>query len=161
MAKLRDPEKDKLKSFSLLKQQLRYTPVCRLEDCCEPLTDYEGPGSDSYCRKHQLDLVEYGGFGKADRPHTFYRNWVCEECKYDPRKDPQFDDIEDEFHKLRCMRGIMHGDHQVRKSDGGADTADNIKTLCCRCHMIKTYKEKDYLKGSKPFTSLVQEDSED
>jgi 5-methylcytosine-specific restriction endonuclease McrA len=45
------------------------------------------------------------------------------------------------------MRGIMHGDHLHRKSDGGADVKDNIQTLCCRCHMIKTYKEKDYLKG--------------
>jgi hypothetical protein len=149
MSKLLDPTKDKLKSFSLLKQQLRYTPVCRLEDCNQPLTDYEGPGSDSYCREHQLLMVEYGeGMGKADRPHTFYRGWICVKCKYDPRKDSQFDDIEDPFHKLRCMRGVMHGDHLIRKSDGGSDTADNIQTLCCRCHMIKTYKEKDYLKGN-------------
>jgi 5-methylcytosine-specific restriction endonuclease McrA len=46
------------------------------------------------------------------------------------------------------MRGVMHGDHIIRKSDGGADTAENINSLCCRCHMIKTYKEKDYLKGN-------------
>lgn len=148
MSKLRDPDKDKSKSFSLLKQQLRYTPVCQLEDCNNPLTDYEGPGSDSYCRHHQLMLAEYGGLGKADRPYTFYRGWVCVKCNYDPRKDSQFDDIEDPFHKLRCMRGVMHGDHLIRQADGGKDSADNIQTLCCRCHMIKTYKEKDYLKGT-------------
>jgi hypothetical protein len=147
MAKLRDPSKDKPKSFSLLKEQLRHTPTCKLGDCNEPLTMFEGPGSDSYCRKHQLQLTEYGGMGKADRPHTFYRGWVCVKCGYDPREDSQFDDIEDPFHKLRCMRGVMHGDHLERKSDGGADTEENIQTLCCRCHMIKTYKEKDYRKG--------------
>jgi hypothetical protein len=27
--------------------------------------------------------------------------------------------------------------------------------------MIKTYKEKDYLKGNKPFSSLLQENNED
>lgn len=160
MSKLRDPSKDKLKSQAALKEQYKHQYKCQLEDCCNDLTIFDGPGSDSYCRDHQLELVEYGGMGKADRPHTFYRGWVCEKCAYDPRTDPQFDDIEDPFHKLRCMRGVMHGDHLERKSDGGADIAENIQTLCCRCHMIKTYKEKDYLKGSKPFSSLLQENNE-
>jgi hypothetical protein len=149
MSTIRDPNKDKLKSQSILKEQIKLDCKCKLEDCNNPITMFEGPGSDSYCREHQLDMVEYGtGLGKADRPHTFYRGWVCVKCKYDPREDPQFDDIEDPFHKLRCMRGVMHGDHLKRKSDGGADTKENIQTLCCRCHMIKTYKEKDYLKGN-------------
>jgi len=148
MSKLRDSQYDKRKSRGVLKEQITSGKCCQLEDCTNPLTHYEGPGSDSYCREHQLLLAEYGeGLGKADRPHTFYRGWVCVKCKYDPREDPQFDDIEDPFHKLRCMRGVMHGDHLIRKSDGGSDTKDNIQTLCCRCHMIKTYKEKDYLKG--------------
>ena len=154
MSKFRDPNKYKLKSQSILKEQYRSQSKCRLEDCDHVLTIFDGPGSDLFCREHQLMLVDYeGGMGKADRPHTFYRGWVCDECGYDPRNDPQFDDIDDEFHKLRCMRGIMHGDHLERKSDGGSDTAKNIRTLCCRCHMIKTYKEKDYLKGKKPLTS--------
>jgi hypothetical protein len=149
MSKLRDPQYDKRKSRGVLKEQITSGKCCRLEDCNNSLTHYEGPGSDSYCRDHQLLLAEYGeGLGKADRPHTFYRGWVCVKCKYDPREDSQFDDIEDPFHKLRCMRGVMHGDHLIRKSDGGSDAKDNIQTLCCRCHMIKTYKEKDYLKGN-------------
>lgn len=147
MSKLRDPAKDKLKSQGVLKEQYRLQCKCQLEDCNNDLTIFDGPGSDLYCREHQLQLTEYGGMGKADRPHTFYRGWICECCGYDPREDKQFDDIEDPFHKLRCMRGVMHGDHLERQADGGKDTADNIQTLCCRCHMIKTYKEKDYLKG--------------
>ena len=48
---------------------------------------------------------------------------------------------------MRVARGVMHGDHQVLKSEGGDDTASNIRTLCVRCHMIKTYRDKDYLGG--------------
>jgi hypothetical protein len=149
MAKLRTPDQDKHKNFRLLTAQLRTTPVCKLEDCCNPLSDYEGPGSDSLCREHQLEQVEYGGMGKASRPHTFYRAWVCTKCKYDARLDPEILEIEDPWDQLVVMRGVMHGDHLIRKSDGGKDTKENINALCCRCHMIKTYKEKDYLKGNK------------
>jgi hypothetical protein len=143
---LRNPDTDKLKSQAILTEQIKQKCQCRLTDCSNDLTLFEGPGSDSYCRVHQLELAEYGGMGKADRPHTFYRGWVCEDCGYDPRIDPSFDDIEDEFHKLACMRATMEGDHLHLKSDGGEDTAVNIKTRCCRCHRIKTMKNKDYLK---------------
>ena len=148
MSKLRNPEKDKLKSAGILHEQYKYRPVCCLGDCDEPLTIFEGPGSDKLCREHQLLLTEYGGMGKLDRLHTFYRDWVCTQCGYDARKDPAILAIEDPWQQLLVMRGVMHGDHIVRKSDGGSDTADNINSLCCRCHMIKTYKEKDYLKGT-------------
>lgn len=145
MSKLRNPDKDKIKGSVQLHEQYKNKCVCKLEDCNEPLTIFEGPGSDSYCRDHQLDLVEYGGMGKAERPYTFYRNWVCEDCGYDPREDPAFDDIEDPFHKLACMRATLEGDHQQLKSSGGLDVKSNIKTRCCRCHRIKTMKNKDYL----------------
>jgi len=148
MSRLRNPSEDRLKSLSIRNKQIRQNLVCKLVDCNEPLSMYEGPGSDCLCRTHQLECVEYGGMGKHDRPHTFYRGWVCEECEYDPREDAQIQDIEDEYHKLRVMRGVMHGDHLQLKSRGGSDAAHNIRTLCCRCHMIKTYKEKDYQKNS-------------
>lgn len=148
MAKLRDPNKDKMKSPSVLKEQLSLGCKCKLEDCDKDVTIFDGPGSENYCREHQMMLTEYGGMGKADRPHTFYRNWVCENprCGYDPRQDPEFEDIDDPFHKLACMRATIEGDHGDLKSRGGADTKENITTLCCRCHRIKTMKNKDYLK---------------
>jgi hypothetical protein len=149
MAKVRDPAKDKLKSPSILQEQYTYKHVCKLEDCNEPLTIFEGPGSDSLCREHQLKCVEYGGMGKAERPHTFYRDWVCVKCGYDCRKDPDILEIEDPWDQLVVMRTVMHGDHLHRKSDGGKDIAENIESLCCRCHMIKTAKEKDFRKGTK------------
>lgn len=142
---LRDPGKDKLKSNFVLKEQTNKNLRCMLEDCDSPLSIYDGPGSNSLCREHQLCCVDYGGMGKPDRPHTFYRNWVCEDCGYDPRKDSSFDDIEDPYHKLACMRATLEGDHGDLKSTGGADTAENITTRCCRCHRIKTMKNKDYL----------------
>jgi hypothetical protein len=146
MSKFRDPSKDKLKSSAVLKEQYRRAPTCMLEDCCNPLSVYDGPGSNILCREHQLECVEYeNGMGKPERPHTFYRGWECNTCGYDPRKDPAILEIEDPYHQLRVARGVMHGDHIVLKSKGGKDTADNINTLCCRCHMIKTYKEQDYL----------------
>lgn len=143
---VRDPSRDKLKSNSVLKEQTNKGLTCMLEDCDNPLSIYDGPGSNSLCRQHQLDCVEYGGMGKAERPHTFYRNWICDKCGYDPREDVlRFGYIEDEYHKLRAMRGVMHGDHVELKSRGGSNAKDNIQTLCVLCHMAKTYAERDYL----------------
>lgn len=147
MAVIRNADHDKMKSQTVLKEQFALQSKCRLADCDQDLTLYEGPGSDSYCRNHQLLLTEYGGFGKADRPHTFYRNWICVKCGYDVRLDPEILSIEDPFRQLQVMRSVMEGDHIIRKSDGGADTADNINSLCCRCHRIKTVKEQDFRKG--------------
>jgi len=148
MSKFRNPLNDKPKSQRILdKQQYASNCKCKLEDCDRDLTVFSGPGSDSYCREHQLKLTDYeGGMGKADRPHTFYRNWVCNDCGYDPRKDSAFDDMEDEFHKAACMRSTLDGDHQILAQEGGPDTEDNVVTRCCRCHRIKTMKNKDYLK---------------
>ena len=54
--------------------------------------------------------------GKPDRPHTFYPNWVCDNCGYDPREDDlRFGHVEDEYDKLRAMRGVMHGDPYIKE----------------------------------------------
>lgn len=143
---IRDFNKDKPKSQRIIREQLN--KKCMLEDCDNTVSIYEGPGSNVLCREHQLECVEYGGMGKPERPWTFYRTMECAKCGYNPTEDPQFDEIEDEFHRLRVMRAIMHGDHIHLKSQGGANTKDNIQTLCVKCHMIKTYKDKDYL-GAK------------
>ena len=140
---IRNPSKDKLKSNSVLKEQL--SKPCMLEDCDNTISIYDGPGSNVLCRDHQLECVEYGGMGKPERPWTFYRTMECAKCGYNPTEDPQFEEIEDEYHRLRVMRAIMHGDHIHLKSQGGANTKDNIQTLCVKCHMIKTYRDKDYL----------------
>lgn len=145
MPKFRDPNKDKMKSPAILKEQYRKTTVCMLEDCDNPISIFDGPGSNVLCREHQLECVEYGGMGKPSRPHTFYRGWECTTCGYDPREDTLRFNHEDPFIQNRAMRGVMHGDHIHLKSHGGADTQDNINTLCVLCHMAKTYLEGDFL----------------
>jgi hypothetical protein len=162
MAKLRDSNKDKRKSNHVIKEQVAREATCMLEDCCNPISIYEGPGSNILCRTHQLDCVEYGGMGKPERPHTFYRNWICEDCGYDPRVDPDFANVEEfdgEFHRLSCMRAMMEGDHGVTQSEGRQDetllvhTEENITTRCCMCHRKKTMKNKDYLGRKKVLTT--------
>ena len=148
MVKLRRREEDVEKSDKLIKEQMGMK--CMLEDCDEELTTLTGPGSNILCRKHQLECVEYGGMGKPDRPHTFYRNWVCDNCGYDPREDDlRFGHVENEYDKLRAMRGVMHGDHIHLKSQGGSNAKENIRSLCVLCHMAKSYIEKDYLGNKK------------
>ena len=150
---LRNPDKDKFKSSSVLTEQQLAGKTCMLQDCDNKLSMYEGPGSQTLCRVHQLECVEYGGMGKAERPHTFYRGWSCSNCGCDPRTDElRFGYIKDEYHKLRAMRGVMHGDHIHLKSRGGDDSKSNIQTLCVLCHMAKTYGEKDYL-GTKKLST--------
>jgi HNH endonuclease len=146
--KLRNPMEDQPKSLSQQMAIFNNKINCKLIDCAEPISTFEGPGSNCLCRVHQLQTIEYGGLGKPERPHTFYRNWVCECCGYDAREDPLILSIEDPFEQLQAMRNVMHGDHIIRKSDGGADSAENIQALCLRCHAIKTIREKDFRKGS-------------
>jgi len=142
---IRNPDKDKFKSSAVLTEQQIKASTCMLQDCDNKLSMYEGPGSQVLCRQHQLECVEYGGMGKPERPHTFYRGWECTTCGYDPREDTLRFNHEDPFIQNRAMRGVMHGDHIHLKSQGGADTQDNINTLCVLCHMAKTYLEGDFL----------------
>tara|TARA_B000000565_G_scaffold255868_2_gene238484 strand:+ start:4576 stop:5028 length:453 start_codon:yes stop_codon:yes gene_type:complete len=147
---LRDPNKDKPKSTAQYLKETRVNSTCMLEDCNNPISTFEGPGSQVLCRAHQIECVEYGGMGKPDRPHTFYRNWVCDNCGYDPREDDlRFGHVENEYDKLRAMRGVMHGDHIHLKSQGGSNAKENIRSLCVLCHMAKSYIEKDYLGNKK------------
>ena len=147
---LRDPNKDKPKSTAQYLKETRVNSTCMLEDCNNPISTFEGPGSQVLCRAHQIECVEYGGMGKPDRPHTFYRNWVCDNCGYDPREDDlRFGHVEDEYDKLRAMRRVMTGDHIHLKSQGGSNAKENIRSLCVLCHMAKSYIDKDYLGNKK------------
>ena len=139
----------KMKSPGVLREQYNRDAKCMLEDCDNALSVFDGPGGNILCAEHQLECVEFGGMGKPERPHTIYRGWECSNCGYDPREDEvRFGHVEDQFVRQRAMRGVMHGDHIHLKSKGGADTEDNINTLCVLCHMAKTYIEGDF-KGKK------------
>lgn len=155
---LRDWRNDASKADHIVKAQVARGATCMLEDCNEALSVYVGPGSNVLCRKHQKQCTQYGGMGKPERPHTFYRDWICEDCGYDPREDPDFADIEEfdnEFHRLGCMRGMMEGDHGITQSESRMDETlvvdieENITTRCCMCHRKKTLKNKENLGKKK------------
>jgi hypothetical protein len=139
---------DTVKSRSHLRKTVG--KICNVPGCNNPLTIFNGPGSDTLCREHQLNLVEYGGLGKPARPHTFHRDWVCIECNTNVLEDPRLADVADEAIKRRIARSLMHGDHNIkRKADGGDDTAENVKSLCFVCHAKKSTLEEDWQKPNK------------
>jgi 5-methylcytosine-specific restriction endonuclease McrA len=148
---LRDPNLDKFKSPAVLKEQQSKNLKCKLLDCNNLLSMYEGPGSDSLCRDHQLMCLAYGGFGNPAEPHTFFRDWVCSNplCQYDPRNDPAFNVIEELYLKLTAMRYQMHGDHIIPRALGGTDAKENIQVLCKKCHDIKSFKNGDFANKTK------------
>lgn len=146
------PRDDKRKSQFVIKRQLAQHLICCLDGCDNPLTHYEGPGSDSLCRPHQLKQREYGELGRLDRPHTFHRKWICDDCgKNIPeavkKKFPNIEENDPILFNRLCRKRII-GDHIIRRADGGPDTAENIQTLCLDCDADKTIMNEDYRKGS-------------
>lgn len=141
---------DKKKSASIIKHQIDKNLICSLDGCSKPLSVYDGPGSDSLCRSHQLKQREYNGLGRLDRPHTFHRKWVCDMCGIDiaervRTKYPTLEETSPELFNRLCRNQII-GDHIVRKADGGADTEENIQSLCLLCNSDKTILSEDYRK---------------
>lgn len=147
----RDFKKDKLKSSQVLESQ--YGMSCCMDGCGKPLTKWQGPGQDLYCRDHQLKLVEYGGTGRSDRPHTLNREFVCDSCGKDVEAEVsnKFPGLRESDPRLfnRLCRNRIIGDHIVRKSDGGDDSKENIQSLCLDCNSDKTIMSEDYRKGVK------------
>lgn len=122
--------------------------ACSIPGCGAPLTLFQGPGSGSLCRDHQVDQREYGGMGRIDRKHTFHRQWECVACGWNVLEDPRIADVEDEAVKRSIARTFMHGDHNgLTRAEGGDDSAENIKSLCFVCHSKKTILNKDHLRN--------------
>lgn len=152
MTKFRDPSKDKLKSQGVLKAQIRSNQTCCMDGCNNPLTMFEGPGSDVLCRDDQLKLIEYGGPGKLNRLHTLHRKWICDDCGVDVSNavSLRYPNLEQDDPKLfnRLCRNRIIGDHQIRQADGGDDSEENIKSYCLNCNSDKTIINEDWRKGS-------------
>jgi 5-methylcytosine-specific restriction endonuclease McrA len=148
---IRLPENDQFKSPGVIAKQLQEDKRCSHPDCNEPLTLFKGPGQNKLCRKHQIQQVEYGGVGKANRLWTFSREWTCDWCGYSPLTDPWFENppvpFKNAAHKLRAQRSTMVADHILRRVDGGTDCKENIQTLCQLCNVKKTSLYQDYKKG--------------
>ena len=152
MAKFRDPSKDKLKSQGVLKAQYRSNQTCCMDGCNNPLTMFEGPGSDILCREDQLKLVEYGGAGKITRLHTLHRKWICDDCGVDVSEQVRYKypamETDNPVLFNRLCRNRIIGDHQVRRADGGDNSEENIKSYCLNCNSDKTIINEDWRKGS-------------
>jgi 5-methylcytosine-specific restriction endonuclease McrA len=153
------PINDSKKSTECIKKQLRNKLTCSLEGCKKPISIYEGTGSDAFCRSHQLDQREYGGMGQRGRPYTFHRRLVCDMCGLDPadyiRKVVPGLEKSDSVKFSRAVRSLIVGDHIIRKTDGGKDTADNIQSLCQNCNVIKGAMHDDWQRSqlSEPPTT--------
>lgn len=145
---LKDPNKDNLKTELMITHQ--HGKICKIPNCENTITIFEGPGSEVLCRDHQLQCKEYGGFGNPAEPHTFFRDWICSNplCNYDPRKDPAFEELEEPL-KSTAMKYQMHGDHIIPRALGGTDAKENIQVLCKKCHDIKSFKNGDFSNKTK------------
>ena len=145
------PRDDKKKSAAVIKYQVNNRLICCLDDCDRPLSIYEGLGSNSLCRRHQLRQKEYGGVGRLDRPHTFHRKWVCDHCGKDVMQEvrnkyPELEETDPiKFNRL-CRNRII-GDHKIRRADGGDDSEDNLQSLCLDCNSDKTILNEDFRKA--------------
>ena len=139
---MRESIYDKFKTRSQLRREVGAKCVI----CGEALTAFQGPGSDTLCRDHQLAQIDYGGVGRLSRPHSFHRNadFTCDDCGWSILEDHRLSGIEDEDKKRQVARILLHADHHfVRKADGGDDSKENIKSLCVVCHAKKTVLSND------------------
>jgi 5-methylcytosine-specific restriction endonuclease McrA len=145
---LKDSNKDNLKTELMITHQ--HGKICKIPDCENTITIFEGPGSEVLCRDHQLQCREYGGFLNPAEPHTAFRDWICSNplCNYDPRKDPAFEELEEPL-KSTAMKYQMHGDHIIPRALGGTDAKENIQVLCKKCHDIKSFKNGDFSNKTK------------
>jgi hypothetical protein len=132
------------------KELLAGKTTCTVEGCDKPLTNMQGPGSELLCREHQLLHIEYGGYGKTDRMHTFHRSDTCACCGQNINDDPRwekaekfFDVVLNEKQRHEIKRRYNHGDHNFRKADGGDDSAENTNAYCTFCHWVKTVINND------------------
>jgi 5-methylcytosine-specific restriction endonuclease McrA len=140
---------DQIKSKNRLMED--YNKICIVPGCGHNVTIFKGPGDKTHCREHQISRFEYGGTGVPGRYHTYHRSqeYTCIECGWAILEDPRLADVTDEMEKRQIARIILHGDHSVRKADGGEDTAENVRSLCAVCHAKKTVLNKDNLVGKE------------
>lgn len=116
---------------------------CQVPECGRPLTSYQGPGADLYCRKHQRQLAHNGGLAVPDKVYSFVRSTLCQECGYDADLDPRIVSIDNEVLRNTVIRTVMTVDH----IDGNHNnnSSDNLQCLCARCHAVKTAVHGDNL----------------
>lgn len=141
----RDPNLDQLKEGKHLSNARKHR--CATTGCNKFLTAYQGPGSETLCRDHQLGLSDYGGMGKLQKEHSHSRKDRCEGCGYAPAEDPRVTAIQDLKIRNQAIRALLDVDH-MDGNHGNNDPA-NLRTLCKICHGIKTIVNQDHRTASR------------
>jgi len=137
--KRRNPAEDRLKAESPMQ-------ICRVSNCNNHISEYQGPGSQTVCREHQLIMREYGGNARLDRMWTFFKGDVCVVCGHNPMKNIRLQELPYDEKRV-YSRMMLHVDHI--NADKNDNTAKNLQTLCLDCHVVKTLKDGDFLKKTK------------
>ena len=150
MVVFRDIAIDEFKSKHERKKIIAENRGCTMPGCDELITLFKGPGNDLYCREHQIQQINYGGYGRQGREHTFHRSDVCQCCGKDINNDERWElaqkyfDVElDDLQKHEIKRRYNHGDHDHRKEDGGDNSEANTNAYCSFCHWVKTVINND------------------
>jgi hypothetical protein len=141
---IKDDPKSKQERRRIIENKI----TCDVPGCCEFISFYKGPNSDTKCREHQLQGVDYNGNAFSDRIYTYHKKHYCEDCGYNPYEDTlrfHLFKFENEEDMKRCQNKMLTVDH----IDGDHENNDpeNCKTLCHFCHSIKTHINKDWVKN--------------
>lgn len=142
---VRTVEQDLRKHKREIKRIIEHTVLCDVPGCKEMLTFYRGPYSDTKCRDHQIQGIEYGGNAYADREYTYHKKDHCEECGYNPYEDSvrfNISKFENKHDMKRCQNKLLTVDH--KDGNHNNNSPDNCQTLCHHCHVVKTHTNKDW-----------------
>jgi hypothetical protein len=75
---VRTLEQDQRKNKRDVKRIIENKILCDVPGCDELVSLYRGPYSDTKCRDHQLQGIEYGGNASASRKYTYHKLDHCE-----------------------------------------------------------------------------------
>jgi len=141
---LQDQRKNKRDVQRIIENKI----LCDVPGCDELISLYRGPYSDTKCRDHQLQGIEYGGNASANRTYTYHKLDHCEDCGWTPYTDPYFklEEFESEHDMKRCQDKMLTVDHINGNHDDNRE--ENCQTLCDRCHKKKSHINKDWLTSS-------------
>lgn len=96
------------------------------------------PGSFADRSRGSRQERGYGGNWERLRQIVFRRdNGLCQECL----RNGVLTVVGDKPYSAWC-------DHIVPKAEGGSDDAENLQTLCRKCHQVKTDREKNRGRGA-------------
>jgi hypothetical protein len=137
---------NKLKSFAQRKKELG--KCCSVPHCGKPLSHVVGPGSEKFCREHQVNQPEYGGYGGSSL-YSYHRKPFCEECGYNPSEDTKWKHYHYKIDDPTLFNRLCRNKLDVNHVNGNHEDnrPENLQTVCKPCHSDITILEQHYLSG--------------